>query len=106
MLAVRAVAVLDDGGGITRQTESLLRRVAAELALDEDGRLRHLLVVDVLQGGRWLRGGGRHAGAMYCRALASDALYRYCNAILKNCNAIFDFQITLFSISNNAIFRF
>ena len=40
------------------------------------------------------------------RALASDALYRYCNAILKNCNAIFDFQITLFSISNNAIFDF
>ena len=40
------------------------------------------------------------------RALASDALCRYCNAILKNCNAIFDFQITLFSISNNAIFDF
>ena len=42
----------------------------------------------------------------HARALASDALYRYCNAILKNCNAIFDFQITLFSISNNAIFDF
>ena len=30
------------------------------------------------------------------RRLASDALQRYCNAILTNCNAIFDFQITLF----------
>ena len=30
-----------------------------------------------------------------CRPLASDALQRCCNAILRNCNAIFDFQITL-----------
>ena len=32
------------------------------------------------------------------RPLARDALQRYCNAILKNCNAIFDFQITLFYV--------
>ena len=31
------------------------------------------------------------------RPLASDALQRYRNAILRNCNAIFDFQITLFT---------
>ena len=30
------------------------------------------------------------------RPFASDALERYCNAILRNCNTIFDFQITLF----------
>ena len=30
------------------------------------------------------------------RPLAIDVLQRYCNAILRNCNAIFDFQITLF----------
>ena len=36
-----------------------------------------------------------------CRSLASDALYRYCNAIFENCNTIldFNFQITAFSIS-------
>ena len=32
----------------------------------------------------------------HTRALASNALQRYGNAILRNCNAIFDFQITLF----------
>ena len=47
-----------------------------------------------------------HSQIVCHMALASDALQRYCNAILKNCNAIFDFKITLFLISNNAIFRF
>ena len=35
-------------------------------------------------------------GSRVARPLASDALQRYCNAILRNCNAIFDFQIMLF----------
>ena len=36
--------------------------------------------------------------------LARHALWRYDNAFLQNENAIFGFQITLFSMSNNTIF--
>ena len=36
------------------------------------------------------------SGTHSVRPLASNALQRYGNAILRNCNAIFDFQITLF----------
>ena len=38
--------------------------------------------------------GGRHdwSSRFISQALASDALYRYCNAIFENCNAILDFK--------------
>ena len=36
--------------------------------------------------------------------LARHALWRYDNAFLQNENAIFSFQITLFSMSNNCLF--
>ena len=36
--------------------------------------------------------------------LASDALQRYCNAILRNCNAIFDFKIMLFYVFDDVVF--
>ena len=32
------------------------------------------------------------------KALASDALQRYCNAILRKCDVILDFRITLFYV--------
>ena len=38
------------------------------------------------------------------KALASDALQRYCNPILRNCNAIFDFKITLFYGFDDVVF--
>ena len=37
------------------------------------------------------------------KALASDALQSYCNAILRNCNAIFYFKITLFYVFDYAV---
>ena len=37
-------------------------------------------------------------------ALASHALWRYRNAIYRNCNAFFDFQMTLFCYFNNVVF--
>ena len=37
-------------------------------------------------------------------ALASNALYRYRNAVLRNCNALFDFQMTLFYVLDNLVF--
>ena len=37
-------------------------------------------------------------------ALASNALYRYRNALLRNCNALFDFQMTLFYVLDNINF--
>ena len=40
----------------------------------------------------------------HLRPLASNALQRYGNAILRNCNAIFDFQITLFERFDNVVF--
>ena len=49
-------------------------------------------------GSRWMEKIGT------IRPLASDALQRCCNAILRNCNAIFDFQITLFYVFCNLIF--
>lgn len=65
VLLVAAVVLLDQHGGTAALPELLLLVVAAELALDQDGRLRHLLVESVLcQGGgeeglgraRWMRG--------------------------------------------------
>ena len=37
-------------------------------------------------------------------ALASDALYRYRNALLRNCNALFYFKMTLFYVFDDAFF--
>ena len=37
-------------------------------------------------------------------ALASNALYRYRNAVWRNCNALFDFQLTLFDVLDNLVF--
>ena len=37
-------------------------------------------------------------------ALASNALYRYRNAVLRNYNALFDFQMTLFYVLDNLVF--
>ena len=37
-------------------------------------------------------------------ALASDALYRYRNAVLRNCTALFDFKMTLFYVFDDAVF--
>ena len=37
-------------------------------------------------------------------ALASNALYRYRNVVLRNCNALFDFQMTLFYVLDNLVF--
>ena len=37
-------------------------------------------------------------------ALASNALYHYRNAVLRNCNALFDFQMTLFYVLDNLVF--
>lgn len=66
VLLVAAIVLLDQHGGPSALPELLLLVVAAELALDQDGRLRHLLVERVLcQGGggeeglgraRWMRG--------------------------------------------------
>ena len=36
-------------------------------------------------------------------ALASNALYRYRNVVLRNCNAHFDFQMTLFDVLDNLV---
>ena len=44
------------------------------------------------------------AEAMPFNVLARHALLRYDNAFLQNENAIFSFQITLISMSNNATF--
>ena len=38
------------------------------------------------------------------KALASDALQRYSNAILRKCNAIFYFKIKLFNVFDDVVF--
>ena len=43
-------------------------------------------------------------GDFSSNALASNALYRYRNAVLRNCNALFDFQMTLFYVLDNLVF--
>jgi len=45
---VRSVAILNDGRRLTTSTVSLLRVVTAELTLDQNGCLRHSLVVHEL----------------------------------------------------------
>ena len=46
----------------------------------------------------------RNENILILNALASNALYRYRNAVLRNCNALFDFQMTLFYVLDNLVF--
>ena len=38
------------------------------------------------------------------KTLASDVLQHYCNANLRNCNAIFDFKIMVFYVFDYLVF--
>ena len=45
-----------------------------------------------------------HIYVLTGNALASNALYRYRNVVLRNRNALFDFQMTLFYVLDNLVF--